>query len=352
MKKTLSALLMGAFLSLVLVSCETASYYVQAAAGQLYILSHRENIQHLIDDPNTSVAFRDKLKTILAIRAFAEQELHLPVGNNYSTYVDVHRPYVVWNVFAAPEFSMEPVKWCYPIAGCVSYRGYFSEDRAQAFAEKLNNDGFDIYIGGVSAYSTLGWFSDSILNTVITRTDDELASLIFHELAHQLLYIPGETEFNESFATAVEQEGLKRWLALTLNSSDEVDNIVAAALLDRQRQEEFVALIAETVSALDNLYLAEASKDTLGESKQAIFSELKVQYEELKITWGGYEGYDLWFSHELNNAQLSTVVTYFNLVPAFEKILQSENYNLQLFYTRVKQLKEYSAVDRAELLSQ
>lgn len=202
-------LILVALFCTTLVACESISYYSQAVNGQLFLLRHRQDIQDLIDDAATPVELGDKLAVVLSIREFAEQSLGLPVQGNFATYVDLQRQFVVWNVFATPEFSMGPVTWCYPIAGCVSYRGYFDESDARTFADKTRQDGFDVYVGGVAAYSTLGWFDDSLLNTVIGREDYQLASLIFHELAHQQVYVKGDTDFNESFATAVEREGLR-----------------------------------------------------------------------------------------------------------------------------------------------
>jgi predicted aminopeptidase len=345
-KKTFRFLLFALLVSTVLVSCETVSYYGQAVAGQLYIFSHRENIEALIENQNTSPELKNKLETILEIRTFAEQELLLPLDKNYSTYVDVQRPYVVWNVFATPEFSMQANNWCYPIAGCVSYRGYFSEVNAREFAENLNAQGQDVYVGGVAAYSTLGWFSDSILNTVIAREDHQLASLLFHELAHQLLYIPGDTEFNESFATAVEQEGLKRWLQHTRTNNAEAEAIVSAAELDRERRLQFVEVVSETVAALKQLYASDGSEQAMRQSKQEQIAHLQENYIELKNSWNGYDGYDAWFKRDINNAQLNTVTTYFNWVPAFEAMLVEEANDLPAFYARVLSLENLEAAER------
>lgn len=354
MKKAFGFLILSLVISLILVSCETTSYYGQAVAGQYYILRHREDIEALISDESTSPELRNKLETILSIRIFAEQELMLPLGENYSTYVDLNRPYVVWNVFASPEFSMDPVKWCYPVAGCVSYRGYFAEEDAQEFAKNLAEKENDVYVGGVAAYSTLGWFSDSVLSTIINRDDYQLASLIFHELAHQLLYIPGDTEFNESFATAVEKEGLKRWLEFIRNernlSAADIERIIESAELNRQRQEEFVALVSATVESLRQLYTSEEQEPNLRESKRVLYANLKLEYESLKDSWEGYDGYDAWFGRDLNNAQLNTVATYFNWVPAFNALLTEEKNDLENFYSRVISMKDLDIKARKELL--
>jgi len=345
---------------LLLVGCESVSYYSQAILGQLSILSKREAIEDLIADDSSSPELKSKLSTILDIRDFAETELMLPVEDNYDSYVDVERPFVVWNVFAAPEFSINPLNWCYPIAGCVSYRGYFTEDDAQSFAAKLADDGLDVYVGGVSAYSTLGWFSDPVLSTIINRKNYQLAALLFHELAHQLVYIPGDTKFNESFATAIEREGLRRWLAVNNINETESRNIVELAELNTQRREEFVALVSTTVRELETIYVNDSnennesnenSADSKRQAKLEIFSKMQRDYVSLKNSWNGYDGYDDWMSRELNNAQLNTVATYFNWVPAFENILEEKAYDLNLFYTEILELAELNENDRTYILS-
>lgn len=338
-------------LCLFLAGCESISYYSQAILGQLSILSKREAIEDLIADDRSSPELKSKLSTILDIRAFAESEMLLPVEDNYDSYVDVDRPFVVWNVFAAAEFSMTPHNWCYPIAGCVSYRGYFAEADAQRYAARLDDDGLDVYVGGVSAYSTLGWFSDPVLSTIINRDDYQLAALLFHELAHQLIYIPGDTEFNESFATAIEREGLRRWLAASNVDAAESHNIVQLAQLNTQRREEFVALVAAVVSELDTIYASDSSEDFKRQAKAEVFTEMQSDYAALKNNWNGYDGYDAWMSRELNNAQLNTVATYFNWVPAFEQILADNEYDLTRFYTEISVLSELDSNERSCILS-
>lgn len=336
---------------LLLAGCESVSYYSQAILGQLSILSKREAIEHIIADPASPPELKSKLSTILDIRDFAETELMLPVEDNYESYVDVQRPFVVWNVFAAPEFSMNPVNWCYPIAGCVSYRGYFSEADAQAYAAKLDNDSFDVYVGGVSAYSTLGWFSDPVLSTIINRDDYQLAALLFHELAHQLIYIPGDTEFNESFATSIEREGLRRWLAANDINEAESQDIVQLVELNTQRREEFVALVNTAVTELQVIYASNISELEKRQAKAEVFASMRSDYNSLKETWNGYDAYDAWMDRELNNAQLSTVATYFNWVPAFEQILADNDYHLESFYADVSAMTELDIEERAYILS-
>jgi predicted aminopeptidase len=335
-----------ALLAIVLVSCETVGYYSQAARGQLTIVFAREDIQHLIERPDLSQELAGKFAKVMDIREFAESELGLPVGGNYSSYVDVEREHVVWNVFAAPEFSVDPVNWCYPIAGCVAYRGYFSQQSALSYAAKLEEDGFDVYTGGVDAYSTLGWFEDSLLSTVLNRADYQLAGLIFHELAHQLVYLPGDTTFNESFATAVEREGVRRWLAKS-NKDFNID----AALLDYDRQQQFVDLVGGYRDRFESLYQLEINESSMRSQKLELQQTLREEYAVLKQQWQGYEGYDGWFSRSLNNAQLSTVASYNDLLPFFAAVFEQSNQDFSTFYAEVSRLADLPEQERDELVA-
>ena len=335
-----------ALLAIVLVSCETVGYYSQAARGQLTIVFAREDIQHLIERPDLSQELAGKFARVMDIREFAESELGLPVGGNYSSYVDVEREHVVWNVFAAPEFSVDPVNWCYPIAGCVAYRGYFSQQSALSYAAKLEEDGFDVYTGGVDAYSTLGWFEDSLLSTVLNRADYQLAGLIFHELAHQLVYLPGDTTFNESFATAVEREGVRRWLAKS-NKDFNID----AALLDYDRQQQFVDLVGGYRDRFESLYQLEINESSMRSQKLELQQTLREEYAVLKQQWQGYEGYDGWFSRSLNNAQLSTVASYNDLLPFFAAVFEQSNQDFSTFYAEVSRLAALPEQERDELVA-
>ena len=335
-----------ALLAIVLVSCETVGYYSQAARGQLTIVFGREDIQHLIERPDLSQELAGKFAKVMDIREFAESELGLPVGGNYSSYVDVEREHVVWNVFAAPEFSVDPVNWCYPIAGCVAYRGYFSQQSALSYAAKLEEDGFDVYTGGVDAYSTLGWFEDSLLSTVLNRADYQLAGLIFHELAHQLVYLPGDTTFNESFATAVEREGVRRWLAKS-NKDFNID----AALLDYDRQQQFVDLVGGYRDRFESLYQLEINESSMRSQKLELQQTLREEYAVLKQQWQGYEGYDGWFSRSLNNAQLSTVASYNDLLPFFAAVFEQSNQDFSTFYAEVSRIADLPEQERDELVA-
>ncbi|MBT70838.1 MAG: aminopeptidase [Gammaproteobacteria bacterium] len=327
--------------SALLLSCETVGYYTQAARGQLAIVFGREDIQRLLSEQTLPTDLKDKFNEVLLIREYAVSELKLPEGENYASYVDVDREHVVWNVFAAPEFSTDPVNWCYPIAGCVSYRGYFSESGAERYAAELAADGFDVYTGGIDAYSTLGWFDDSLLSTVLTRANYQLAGLIFHELAHQVVYVPGDTTFNESFATAIEREGLKRWL-LHRNQAE----TIALAQTDVDRQRQFVDLVAGHRKQLDTLYESDSDARDMRVAKARMQQQLRDDYEQLKQSWDGYAGYDSWFSSSLNNAQLSTVSSYNDLVPFFDDLLRQSGGDLEQFFDEVDKLARLSEEER------
>ena len=330
-----------ALLSVLLPSCESVQYYSQAARGQMEILFGRQDIEKLLSRSDISEELRERLQTVLAIRRFAEEELALPVNDNYKTYVDLQRDHVVWNVFAAEEFSTQAMEWCYPIAGCVTYRGYFSEAAALRYANKLEDEGFDVYTGGVDAYSTLGWFEDSLLSTVINRSDYQLAGLIFHELAHQVLYLPGDTTFNESFATAVEREGIRRWL-----QSIEQEELFEDANLGLQRQQEFAALIIDWRDKFTELYQQEVSESEMRGKKSELQTQLRYAYTELQESWDGYAGYDNWFNQSLNNAQLSTVGSYNDLVPKFAALLKRNGGDFGEFYQAVEGLMELPEDER------
>ncbi len=332
-------------LSSLLISCETVSYYSQAARGQLHILTSRQAIADLLADASIDNELKQKLRLATALKEFAVNELGLPATANFDTYVELERDHVVWNVFATPEFSLNPVNWCYPIAGCVSYRGYFDEANAQRYANKLEQEGYDVYTGGVDAYSTLGWFDDPLLSTVMDRADYQLAGLIFHELAHQVVYLKGDTTFNESFATAVEREGVKRWLR-----SIEKTELLSSAQQDQARQAEFLQLVLRYQERFDALYAQQLPDAQKRIAKIELQGALRTEYEQIKNAWQGYSGYDSWIYSSLNNAQLSTVASYNTLVPFFSKELESVDGNLPAFYGLVAELASMEAPLRQQLI--
>jgi len=344
MHRPLRTLLIGIAALMLLSSCETIGYYSQAASGQLSLIMDRQSIDRLLAQDTLDPEVRRKLLLVVEARSFAEQRLMLPVGRSYRSYVELQRPYVLWNVFAAPEFSTIPATWCYPVAGCVAYRGFFSEEAARRFADRLRHDGFDVYTGGVDAYSTLGWFEDPLTSSVLNRADHRLVSLLFHELSHRLVYVPGDTTFNESFATFVEQEGLRRWLR-------EHPQVASEAMLARemQMQSEFVALVTRHRDALAEVYASEEPEQVKRQRKSHQQDALRRDYEVLREAWG-YRGYDRWFAGPLNNAQLATVGSYNDLVPAFAALLHSVDGDLSAFYRRVAELARLPAEQRTAAL--
>ena len=339
LRNSLILVLSAALLS----GCESFNYYRQAASGHLSILAKKVPISEYVSAKDTSPALKSQLNKVLALRRFAEQELALPVKGQYSSYAELNRRYVVWNVFAAPALSTEAKQWCYPVIGCASYRGYYSKVNAQNYAQKLSSQNLDVYLAGVTAYSTLGWFNDPVLNTFIQRSDAELANLIFHELAHQVLYAKGDTVFNESFATVVAKEGVKRWL-------QHQNNLAAYQrfIQDQERHDQFIALVISHRDKLQTLYDTVASDEQKKQGKTDILLALKNQHQRLKQSWGGRSDYDRWFSHDINNAQLNTVAAYNDLVPAFEALLVQSHDNLEDFFAHCKQLASMSHEKRKQ----
>ncbi len=313
--------------------CESARYYGQAIRGQHSILEKRQPISEIMENPDSPEFLRKRLAHILKVRKFAESELRLPVEKNYLTYVELDRPYVVWNVFAAPEFSMTPKTWCYPVVGCAAYRGYFAEKDAEQYANSLNERGYDVYVTGVTAYSTLGWFDDPVLSTFLQYSEIRSAGLIFHELAHRLLYVKGDTVFNESFATAVEQEGIQRWLAVSQAPSGYHDY-----LKQYDRQQAFVHLVLRYRRMLESAYRSNASDQQKREKKAALISNLRYEFDRLKSADNGLSAYEDWINNSLNNAKISSVSAYHNFVPAFRKLLAQHRGDLTQFYNACREL--------------
>jgi predicted aminopeptidase len=326
-------LLGTACLALLVSGCANVSYYFQSVSGQLDVWRRERPIEDVIADPATAQALKDRLARVLDIRSFASREVGLPDNASYRRYADLGRPYVVWNVFAAPEFSVQPLQSCFLFAGCVSYRGYFLREEAERYSAGLEAQGHDIYIGGVPAYSTLGYFADPVLNTFVHYPEAEIARLIFHELAHQVAYARDDTVFNESFAVAVEQEGVRRWLARggDTKQREQFER-------GRRARAEFASLVLKHRERLDALYRARLAPDAMRVRKREILAELEAEYGSLKSQWGEYSGHDRWFASKPNNAQLASVVAYSQLVPAFEALLAREGGNLSGFYAAVKSL--------------
>ena len=321
-------------LVLAIASCTTPGYYLQAISGQLALWREAQPIERLDAEADTDATLKRKLEAALSIRDFASRELGLPANGSYRKYADLKRPYVVWTVFAAEPLSIRPKEWCFPVAGCVSYRGYFDRENAQGFARELRDRGYDVYVGGVPAYSTLGWFDDPILNTFIHYPETEIARLIFHELAHQVVYVKDDSEFNESFATTVETVGVERWIAARGGPTQRATFEQA-----QERRRDFYAIVLEYRGRLDSLYASDESPDEKRRMKARILEELKEDYARLKAgKWHGYAGYDRWFGQDINNATLASVGIYTRLVPAFRALLAESGDDLTRFYGEVKKL--------------
>ncbi len=332
-------------LLLSLGACSTLSYYTQSVSGHLELLLKRRPIDQITADPSVPTELKQRLETVKRIRQFATEELGLPENDSYLSYADLQRNYVVWSVFATPEFSLDPLKWCFPFVGCVSYRGYFNIDRAGEFANELHHQGHDVYMGGVSAYSTLGWFNDPVLNTMMNWDETKLAELIFHELAHQKLYIKNDTDFNEAFATKVAETGVRRWLQRE-NQPALAEQYDAA----EKRSNQFVELVLATKTALETLYSSQLGKKQMRSEKERTFSEMRENYAAFKQRWDDYNGYDKWMASHLNNAKISSIVTYHYRAEAFDALLNFTDSDLNKFYALVERIGALPSTRRDQCL--
>jgi predicted aminopeptidase len=337
----------GAVVVIAAAGCSTFSYYGQAIGGHLEVMHRAEPIPRRIADPATPPELRARLERVLAIREFGSRELGLPDNGSYRSYADLGRPFVVWNVFAAPEFSVEPRQSCFPVAGCVGYRGYYGQADAEGFGTGLRKEGYDVFVYGVAAYSTLGWFDDPVLNTFIRYPDADLARLVFHELAHQLVYVKGDTTFNESFAVAVEEEGLRRWMEKH-STPAELEAHAAA----RARRAAFVELVLRYRDRAAKLYREPLADEAKRAAKAKLFAELGADYGELRAKqWSGFAGYDGFFAG-MNNAHFASIATYEQLVPAFRALLAREGGDLPKFYAAAKELAGLPKAERDRALAE
>jgi predicted aminopeptidase len=319
-------------------ACSTVDYYRQAIGGHLHVMLKREAIEKVLVQPDTPGALRRKLELVSTAREFASNELGLPDNGSYRSYADLGRPYVVWNVFATPALSLEPVTSCFLFVGCLSYRGYFDATDALREGERLRQSGHDVFVGGVAAYSTLGWFDDPVLNTMLVWDDARIVEVIFHELAHQRIYAPDDSVFNESFATTLAQAGLARWAALDpANRWIDPDRV--------QRDAAFYDLLLGYRSRLEAAY-ASGDDTTKRARKTALFDQLRQDYTALKAAFGGYTGFDEWMASDLNNAKLSSIATYHDYVPGFRTILARTNNDFERFYALVEVMTSWTAERR------
>ena len=298
-----------------LSACSSLSYYTQAVHGHYKIMQQRESIERVISKDSTSANLKADLEYVLKVRDFASEVLLLPDNRSYRTYVDLGRNFVVWNIVAAPEFSLEPQQWCFFMTGCLKYKGYFSKKQAVKFANELIAENLDVYQYGVSAYSTLGWFSDPMLNTMLSRKKWRIAEIIFHELAHQKIFVQDDIEFNEAFATAVQELGVEYWF-----DRENMHIEKQLYLKEKQRYSAFVQLVNDTYVKLDELYKAKYSELIMRQKKAAIFAQMRQEFNILKSRDAGFVGYSRWFDEQLNNAKLISIKTYRRLVPFFKDL--------------------------------
>ncbi|WP_296743480.1 aminopeptidase [Mesorhizobium sp.] len=338
----LAALILASAIS----GCTSVSYYAQSIEGHVELMAARKDVGRLIRDPSTPAPLRAKLTKAAAIRRFATDELAEPDNSSYRSYVDVGRDDVTYAVFAAPQFSLAPVTWCFPVFGCVPYRGYFSQKAAVESAAELRGKGLDVYVSGVTAYSTLGWFSDPLLSTMLRQDDTYLASLIFHELAHQKIYVNGDSAFNEAFAVSVETSGTRKWLRATGNRAG-----LRRYEADRARRADFLALIAKTRDELRQVYGSPRTPEKMAAAKAATIDRLRARYRQMRDRrWAGYRGYDGWFDSPINNAKLAATAVYGEQVPAFLRLYDLCSGDYPRFYAAVRRIGNLPQASRAQAL--
>ena len=331
-------------------ACSAVGYYSQSIEGHLAVLHAARPIDDWLADPATPEALRLRLEKVRAMRRFAATDLGLPDNRSYTTYADLKRPYVVWSVFATPELSLQLRQWCFPVVGCVSYRGYYDKDAAERYAATFREAGDDVYVGGIPAYSTLGYTTDPVLSTFIGFPEGEVARLIFHELAHQVVYLSGDTTFNESFAVAVEEEGVKRWFASAVRADADETSPADAYRLSVDRKQAFVSLLTRHRASLEAVYAGGGDADAKRAAKRDEFARLHDDYEAAKLDRTsplyGFRGYDRYFAQALNNANLAAVATYTQRVSAFAKLLADDHGDLERFYEDVAGLARLPTEER------
>ena len=331
------------FSLLLLTACSQLRDLPHLAAGQWQLLHERQAVPDLLADPAQPAALKARLREAALARDFASRRLALPDNGSYRSYVELGRPYVVWNLFASPEFSLQPLTHCFPLAGCVAYRGYFAPGRARGAAALLRQEGWDTAVVGIEAYSTLGWFDDPLLSSMLRRSDAELVGLIFHELAHQQFYLPGDTAFNESFARFVELEGLRQW-------REQRGLPAADGRLERQR-EQFTALLLASRGRLEALYAQTLPAPAMRQAKQAEFARLRHDYRQLRDQqWQGDRRFDAWINAPLNNARLLPVGLYEQWLQAFARLFAQSDGDWPRFYQAVEALAQQPDAVREQQL--
>ena len=327
-----------------LSGCSTIEYYRHALAGQFEIWRKQESITALLKRDTLAAGLREKLIYSVNARDFAFERLALPDNGSYRDYVNLGRDFVIWNVFATGELSLVPVESCYPLVGCFDYRGFFAQERANRYAQELRQQGHDVFVGGVAAYSTLGWLDDPVLSSILKWEKARIAEIIFHELAHQQLYVKDDTSFNESFAMTVAMAGLQLWIPL--QSGDLVK-------LEREQAQErqFIAFILQFKSELENIYTSALPDLEKRLAKKEVFARIDAEYKSLKVSWNGDSSYDEWMRIDLNNAKIASVSTYHDHVAAFMSILEQHDNDFAAFYAAVGKIAQLESTERMACLS-
>ncbi len=320
-------------LILLIQGCADLGYYWHSTRGHMAIMQQRIQIETLLADDQLTPALRQQLLKAQQIRRFSVEQLALPDNRSYHSYVELNRAQVLHNLFAAPEFSTQLHQWCYPLVGCASYRGYFDFNRLQTYATQLREDGYDTYIGPVPAYSTLGWFDDPVLSSFINWPEHRLAGLIFHELTHQRVYIDGDSRFNESLATAVQQAGTERWL-----KAQQKNNSIERLRHFREYQQQVNQLMESTRLKLDEIYGSQLSIAEKRQQKKERLINAKTQHAALAKDFEIETGFTQWFESGLNNAKLGSVSTYQARSAEFLNMLEAMDHNFEVFFDYVERL--------------
>ena len=335
--------LMSISMSMGFVGCAQMNYLLQSTNGHLALLDARQPIAGLLEDPATPVALTAQLQRVEVMRSFAQTELALPNRGSYRHYVDLGRAHLLYSVSAAPPLSLLPRQWCYPIVGCVTYRGFFELRAANQEATRLRQAGDDVYVAAVDAYSTLGWFDDPVTSALLRGPHWYTAGVLFHELAHQQVYAANDSPFSEAYAVAVQREGERRWLAQHGNAADREQYARYHSM-----REQFLFMVRSAREQLAALYASPVDDAEKLRQKQVLFDQLRARFVQLRWSWGGYRGFDRWFAQDLNNAKLALVATYNDLVPRFARLLDELNGDMRAFHGRVAQLAALDSQQRRE----
>lgn len=331
-----------------LAGCASPLYYTQAISGHMAIMGAREDIDDMLDQADVDPELQRELELALEIRTYASQQLGLPANDSYTEFVGTGRQAVTWNVVAAPEFSIQPKQWCFVVSGCVTYRGYFAQDKAEKFAMKLKNRSLDVTVSPAIAYSTLGWFDDPLLDTMLQYSDEQLAAFIFHELAHQQLYVKGDTSFNEAYAGFVEEAGVSRWL----QASHRVDMLPRWKAME-QASMQFNSLLMNARNQLEEEYGSGHSEEVMRANKKSIFSDMEAEYRSMvDEQWGGRDFFKAWFTRELNNAQLALASSYQGGVCSFRKLYESADRDIVRFHQLAAEKASLDKHQRSAWLNQ